>query len=336
LAASPFANPYASAYATPAGATGNPYASYGANAGNGSGYGGYGGYYESELGGYLRGTADILNSEGRLLTSVQQANLLKQSVYRDRLENHRRWTDEWKYWRDSLPTAEDDRQKALQLQVRRSLNDPPVSEIYSGQALNTVLNDIQKKAVKESNFRSAPTITLDPDTLRHLNFTGQERKGNPGLLKNKGRLSWPIALRTPTYQPERDVVDEWTPVVYDDAVGGKIVATSLERVTKAVRSLRDKLNDNIRDLTPTEYSEARRFLGDFEDALALLRQPGAGALLGMKVVDGRHVAALVRGMTDKGLRFAPATTGDEAAYRAVHRALVAYDVATNAQLKTER
>jgi len=36
-------------------------------------------------------------------------------------------------------------------------------------------------------------------------------------------------------------------------------------------------------------------------------------------------------MISKGLRFAPATAQDEAAYRAFFSALVAYDVALNAQ-----
>ena len=331
-------SPYG-AGATNAALYSNPYGIYAGDpygAGSGGGYGGgYGGYYESPLGGYLRGAADILNAEGRLAVQVQQAKLIRQQVYRERLENHRRYIEEWKYWHDALPTAEDDRQKAVQLQVRRSLNDPPVGEIYSGQALNTILNDLQKKATKDSDFRAAPTITLDSDTLRHLNFTGQEGKGNPGLLKNKGRLSWPIALRSPTYQAERDVLDEWTPVVYDDAVGGKIVATSLERVTKAVRSLRDKLNDNIRDLTPTEYSEARRFLGDFDDALALLRQPGAAAYLDNPATKARTIGDLVQVMLTKGLRFAPAVPGDEPAYVATHRALAGYDLALGSQVVSE-
>jgi hypothetical protein len=325
-------SPYA-AGATTAGLFSNPYGAYGAD-GLG-GYGGYG-YYESPLGGYLRGAADILNSEGRLGIQVQQAKLIREQVYRERLENHRRYIEEWKYWRDSLPTAEDDRQKALQLQVRRSLNDPPVGEIYSGQALNTILNDVQKKATKDSDFQSAPTISLDPDTVRHLNLTGQEGKGNPGLLRNEGRLNWPIALRVPQYQAERDVLNELTPAVYDQAVNGKVDASSLERMTKAVRDLRERLNDNIRDLTPTEYSEARRFLGDFEDALALLRQPGAGDYFGAKAPKAKTIGDLVQFMLSKGLRFAPAVPGDEPAYVAAHRALAAYDTSLGSQVVSDR
>ena len=44
--------------------------------------------------------------------------------------------------------------------------------------------------------------------------------------------------------------------------------------------------------------------------------------------------AIVEYMASKGLKFAPATQGDEAAYQAMHSALAAYDVAWNAQLSS--
>jgi hypothetical protein len=336
LYASPFANPNG-ALSNPYGGFANPYASLGANGLYGANTGtGYGGYYESELGGYLRGAAEVLNSEGRLMVSVQQANLLKQSAYREKLDNHRRYVDEWKYWRDNLPTAEDDRQRALQLQVRRSANDPPVGEIYSGQALNTLLEDIQKKQAKESDLSAGPRIALDEDIVHHLNVTGQENKGNPGLLKNEGRLPWPVSLAGPQYQAEREALNGLTAAAYDQAVGGRVDAASLVKMTNVVRHLREQLNGNIRALTASEYAEARRFLGDFEEALALLRQPGAGAYLGAKRPRAKNIAELVQDMVSKGLRFAPAIPGDEPAYRSVHQALVVYDRAANSQLKAER
>jgi hypothetical protein len=326
---------YANLYNSPSAAsTGSPYSNYGS--GTAPGYGGYGGYYESPLGGYLRGAAEVLNSEGRLGISVQQANLLKQEVIRAKIENRKRNFDEWLYEREKMPTAEDDRQQANLIQVRRSLNDPPVGEIYSGQALNTLLNDIQKKNTKDGDFRAGLAIALDEDTLRHLNVTGQENKGNPGLLKNEGRLSWPLALRDPQFQADRDALNELTPAVYDQAVTGRVDASSLEKMTRIVRHLGEQLNENIRDLTPSQYAEARRFLGNFEDALALLRQPGAGEYFGAKAPKGKTIGELIQHMVSKGLRFAPATAGDEPAYVAVHRALASYAVAAGGAASAER
>jgi hypothetical protein len=41
--------------------------------------------------------------------------------------------------------------------------------------------------------------------------------------------------------------------------------------------------------------------------------------------NGKTAAELVKYVSDKGLRFAPSTPGDEAAYRALHLALAIYD-----------
>src|SRR5262249_55203222 len=97
-----------------------------------------------------------------------------------------------------------------------------------------------------------------------------------------------------------------------------------------------QLNDSIRDLTPNQYGEARRFLSDFEDALALLRQPNASDFFGQKAPKGKTVADLVQQLLGKGVRFAPATAGDESAYIAIHRALAVYASNATAQVATEK
>ena len=48
---------------------------------------------------------------------------------------------------------------------------------------------------------------------------------------------------------------------------------------------------------------------------------------------GKTVQDLVDYMVQKGLRFAPAVSGDEAAYQALYSALQAYDLAFNEENK---
>ncbi len=58
-----------------------------------------------------------------------------------------------------------------------------------------------------------------------------------------------------------------------------------------------------------------------------LGNPDVGDYFNQKfAAKGKTTAELVKYMSDKGLKFAPATPGDEAAYRAVHQALAIYDV----------
>jgi len=51
---------------------------------------------------------------------------------------------------------------------------------------------------------------------------------------------------------------------------------------------------------------------------------------------GKNVAELVKHMTENGLRFAPAVDGDEAAYVALHRAVVAFHAAVCRQGAQDR
>lgn len=325
-AAGLYSNPYAG-YANPytASLTSSPYGGYD------QGYGGS--YYgESPLGGYMRGIAGIISSEGNALVNIEQSNLLHEQVRRERMENRRRAFDQYLYEREHTPTPEDERARAMREQVRRSLNDPPMGDITSALALNTLLAHIQKKG---DNVQG-PSIALDNDIVRHINVKSPSGGGNPGLLKNEGRLSWPVVLRGPQYKEERDVLNDLTPAAYDQAVSGKSDSATLESMTAAVRRLGEKLRENIKDLTPTEYSEGRRFLSDYEDALSLLRQPGAGDYFTQKAPKGKTVQELVQHMSKKGLVFAPAVPGDEGSYLALQRALAAYDAGINPQVVTEK
>jgi hypothetical protein len=308
----------ASLYSNPYGENSNPYGNYG----------------ESQLGGYVRGVADVVNATGRLMINEQQAHLLRQKVKQEQLETWKKGFDYWLYYRDHMPTAEDDRQRAVQLQVRRAQNAPPVGEIYSGQSLNTLLDDLQKKMTKDADFRN-PALPLDDEALNHLNITPAQG-GNPGILKNEGKFQWPQALNGPQFKEDRTIVSDLSPTIYDQVVRNRLDAGTLEAITAAVRRMEQQLTDSIRDLTPTQYAEARRFLSNFQDALALVKKPGSGEYFNAKALKGKTVGELVQYMLNRGLRFAPALPGDEPAYVAVHRGLIVFASNVNPQVATEQ
>jgi hypothetical protein len=304
----------------------SPYSGYD----NSSGYGGYG-YYETPIGGYLRGTADIMSAQGRWYKDVQQALQMKEKYKQDQLATRRQKFDEYLYERDKAPTPEDERQRAMQQLITRSLNNPPLSEILSGQAPNYVLTDIRKNESK----KGGPAIPLDEDLLRHVNLT--PGAGNPGLLKNDGRIAWPPALQTDDYRSERELLNSLAPETIRQAVNGRVDPGALKDMNTALAKLRDKLTANIRDITPNNYIEASRFLGYFVDALKILARPDAGDFFSSRFASkGMTVEDLVKYMSDKGLAFAAAVTGDESAYQALHRALVAYDLGSRAQYTAEK
>jgi hypothetical protein len=221
-------------------------------------------------------------------------------------------------------------------QVRRSLNDPPITEIWSAKALNDLLADIQKIPA-EKRKEGLPGGTLDEDLLKRINVTSGKEGGNVGILKDAmdGRgLSWPFALLDPSLKEDRDRVDSLTREVIQQANAGKIDANIVRELDSNVRRLNTWLYRNVGDLPPTQYIEAKRFLNDFNSALSVMRQPDASNHFTRRyAARGRNVNELVKNMTDLGLQFAPATTGDEAAYVALQRALAAYDSAFQNRLQ---
>jgi hypothetical protein len=299
-----YANPYSTAMSA------NPYAGYG----------------QYPTGSSMYGSAGVDYSEGKLLKDAQEANLTKEKVRQAKIENQRREVENWLWNREHLPTAEDDRERALREQLKRSLADPPPGEIWSGQALNSVLADLALKLGQEPESLGT-TSSLDAEIVGHLNFSPSQGAGNPGLLKNGGRLAWPTTLRETQYQTSRDLLSDLAPVLCAQAVAGRVDPAMLQQMSQAAQLLQRQVAENVRDMTPAQYGEARRFLGHLEDALKLLRQPNAGTFFAVDAARGMTIGQLVQSLLRKGWCFAPAVPGDEAAYAAAHRALVAYDLA---------
>jgi hypothetical protein len=179
-------------------------------------------------------------------------------------------------------------------------------------------------------------VTLDEDMLRHLNLTPANGSANAGLLKNDARLTWPLALRDDDSKTDRTQVNSLAAEAVHQAVNGRVDAGTLRELSAAAGRLRQRLAANVRDLTANQYAEANHFLGDLDDAIRALGRPDAGDYFTRKyAAEGKDVAELVKGLSARGLRFAPATAGDEAAYLAVHRALATYDQGANTRLARE-
>lgn len=322
------------------GLSANPYGGAGASMTStaGGGYGGYGGYpyqYPDPFSGYLQGAGSVIRSQSEFLVSYQQSRLLREQVQRERIDNRRRALDEWLYERETRPTAEDERQRTQVLLLRRARNSPPAGEVYNGQALNTLLAALEKRPAGNV---SAVAVPLDPDTLRHVNLAPAGVAGNAGLLQNGGKVNWPLALEGGDFQADRERLDALLPdAVRQAKANDRVDAATLRDVTAAADRVGRALRESIKDIPPAQHMEARRFLGSLEDALRVLRSPNAGKYLnGTFAAQGKTVPDLIEYMKNNGLRFAPAVTGGESAYLALHQALADYDaaVATQAAAQT--
>jgi hypothetical protein len=300
---------------------GNPYG-YG---GYGSGYGDYG-WYDPYYG-YLKGGADVINAQGKLMTNQQQAFIMREQATAERLKNRRALFDEYLYERDKMPTAEDDRQRYMMRQLDRSRNNPPVTEIASGKALNDLLTDLAKQAGTSKD--NAPVLrtfqTPDEDLLHSVNVVPTKSVGNVGLLRNHGRLTWPVALSGPQFKEEREQINTLAQDAVNQAeFNNQVDAGTLRDLMTHIGNLQQQLRANGGDLPPNTYIEARTFLNNLDSAATALQQKDAGKLFKYKL-DAKSLPDLVRYMSSHGLEFGPATPGDEAAYMALYRSLASYD-----------
>ena len=281
--------------------------------------------YPDPYGGGLRGAAAAIDSQGRFEVMWQQSRLLGQEVERSKIDTRRKAYDEWLYERATRPTIEDERERNQAYELRRILHDPPTVDVVSGYALNTLLKDIWRKP----GYANGPRIEMDPKILKQVNVTSAENGGNVGVLKfvkDGAGLPWPLPLQGSAYRKQTQRLDHLAAEAVNSVQNnGQVAPGTLNDMIQDVRELKSMVSTNINDLTPSQSVEAKRFLNQLDDAiLALKQQNVANYFTDRWAAKGKTVADLVAYMNANGLTFAPAVSGDEAAYAALYNALAGY------------
>jgi hypothetical protein len=326
-APTPYMSPYASMYAN--GYAGSPGLDYANSMYNNPYYSPYG-YYYDPAGAYLSGTAQVVTAQGQFQVNQMKAVQMLESVRAERIANRRRAFDEYLYERAHMPTPAEERERFLREQLRNSRNNALTTEIWSGKALNDILRELKRQQAKgeSASLRTFDT-PLDEETLRQINVS--KGTGNIGLLKNEGKLSWPVALSGSILKEQREQISS----LVQDAVkqaefNSQVDPVTIRDLITAVDKLQKQLRVEGRDLPSDLYIEGKTYLNNLNDAVSALKQKDVGNFFGPNgkyVIKARTIPDLVKHMRDQGLEFAPATPGGESAYLALHSALVGYDVA---------
>jgi hypothetical protein len=281
--------------------------------------------YNGQLGGYLSGAADVIGAQGQFMNDQQQAYLTKEQVSQARMDTRRKKFDEVQYERANTPSVEEEREFSRALQAQRSRRDPTPTEIWSSRALNSLLTDIQLKKTP------GPTIPVESDILHQINFTAGTpgTSGGIGLLKDGGKLEWPALLEDDAaFADDRQTITQLAGEVSASAQRGEIDTRKVRKMGQSVEHMMSDLKSHVRGVDINDYIAAKKYLGELQGCVAQLRSPNA-----TKQFDGSWearastVAQLVGDMTKKGLKFAPAVTGQEAAYTSLHRSLADYNTA---------
>jgi hypothetical protein len=280
--------------------------------------------YNGPVGGSLSGAADVINAQGQFMNSTQQAYLQREQVRQARIDSRRKAFDQNLYERANAPTPEDERERARIENLRRSRNNPPVTEIWSGKALNDLLLAIQQQIARKIE---GPHVPLEESVVRRINVSGSRTGGSLGLLLPDGRLNWPFVLRAPEFQADRDKLDQLASTAFKQAGSNSVDFGTIQGMTNAVNSLTNQLRRNVDSIPPNDYISAQRFMRELNQTITALQDPNVSNFVNQTwAARGNSVGELSREMIRQGLRFAPATTGDQSAYVALHTGMVAYYV----------
>jgi hypothetical protein len=154
---------------------------------------------------------------------------------------------------------------------------------------------------------------------------------------NGGKLYWPILLRQDAFTGNRQQIDQAVASAVRQAAGGSVNADVLDSLNQLVANMKAQLRGMIDNVSANQYIEANSFLNELSSGILALSGPNvANFFNGTWTVQASDVVQLVTQMTNKGLKFAPATWGDDWAYQRMYQALLAYDNLAAAQVASSK
>jgi hypothetical protein len=290
----------------------------------------------------LQGAAQVIESQGKYMMDAEWARVIREQANQANLKTQKEKFDLQRYIEDNTPKWSDYQKKILAKRLERIREAATPGEIFSGSALNLLMNELGVKQFKKVEMGVIPP--LSKEVLSHLNVTAPGNNGNMGLLREmalslakseKGKepaLVWPIALRQILTDEDMKKVQGNTWQLLKVVAAGENGLNLYADLDLAVEKMREGLKAQVLMVPTDQYLEAKRFLNELRDAIRILQNPTAVK----QYLDYQSFAAKDRTVTEvidhiirNGLAFAPATQGDEFAYQAMYSSLASYDVAFN-------
>jgi hypothetical protein len=294
-------------------------------------------YYMDPVGSYLYGSSAVIGSVGQFQMNQESAQILHQMALQKDIETKKMLFDLERYIKENTPTFTDVQMQIAKETLKRILQNATPGEIWNGKALNILLNDLKKQPDVDKVVAAGK---IPESTLRQLNIASPTG-ASLGILKDKGRFNWPIALLDDKIVPkeQRDAVQLQAEQLVTKAFNGTLDANLYKDLKANIAMIREKLISQVLTMDTAPYLQAKNFLDNFDSALSALTQ-SSQAVAYLEYLNfikgGRTMPELVTYMKNNGLIFAPASPGDEPAYDALYSSLASYDLMFNTQLLTSK
>ncbi len=280
---------------------------------------------QDPVNGFLTGAADVMNASGQYEIQHQQANLSREQVKSAHYDNRRKLFDLLQYEKENTPTQWQRQEADRREQVMQARTNPPDTEIWSGGALNLLLEDV-RSFQKQMGVQGA-LIPLDPDLLKHISLGTGTVTGSSAMLNNGGKLRWPPELDDPRFDEERKNINAlFVQATQEAASSDGLNGRTMRDLTKSLGQLQDAIDAAIDDMSPSDNIQAQRFANEVTRTARLLRDPNiAKQLNGDWAAKGNTIGELIDNMNRNGQKFGPAGPADRPYYSSLYLSLVAYD-----------
>jgi hypothetical protein len=288
----------------------------------------YGGYYppvyQGPTAGTINATANLTTATGQYYQQVQQAKLSQEDVKRSMIQTRQAVMQEMQYEYANRPTQDKMLAEERAQRLQRSRNNPPLTTIWSGDVLNDLFVNIKDT---QTNYGvGGAAVPLNSESLLHINVTTGTTPGSIGLYRVGRPLRWPLPLLDDRFKPFRERIDMLAGTVVKSIISGNTDNMALRDLLGAIGQLKDEVTAATKDQSPSDNIKAMRYTNQLLEGAKALTDPNAAFFLnGTWAAKGATVAEMVTDMETNGLKFAPATDGDEPFYTALYRSLLNYD-----------
>jgi hypothetical protein len=298
------------------------------------GYPGWPYQVNTPAGSYLQGASSVISAQGQFLINNRQSEIVKEQAEQAKLDTKRKAIEQWQYEQSIQPTISEIQAKARMESYNQMRGSPSDALVWSGQALNTLLDNVQQPSSYPSR---RPSIPLESEMVAKIKFTDGTNRGDVTLFAQGPKIDWPFPLRGQEFKQDRAKIEALSADVVRQADGGQVEYDTIKTIQQTANLMQDDLKDRIEEFTPSDYMKAKRFLNDLsKGARGLGDRKGTAALKDQSIAQVTTVDQLIASMTRRGLRFAPAKQGDEAAYSALYQSLRAYDSGTSQMVAIPR
>jgi hypothetical protein len=280
----------------------------------------------ADAGSVLRGAADIMRAYGTVITSQEQARIIREQAIQAKLDTKKKKFDLDMYIKNNTPTFTEEQTKLAKITLKRIQTMSSEPEIVNGKSLNLLLDDLRKHVGKKAPIEP---FALSEDLLGHVNVT--KSIASLGILRNGGEFVWPAVFQEYFPAEQLRLIENQAKTLVKNAEKGKLDVNVLKDMRNEIDKLREQLVKKVNEVPATQYLDGKRFLNAFDEArLSLDRGEALTQVSFQKWINGgKTLQQLVDYMVANGIRFTTATQGDEGAYRAVYSGMAQLDIALN-------